>query len=498
MMCLFKPNTYDPKDWQCPKPSCRTVNFKKRLTCISCGARKPDGANRPLDDWRDGEKTSTGPWTCDACGTKNEGGAMYCMQCKMPSPDMKRAIEEEKAQRAMDEGRGGGLFDRQDPNDRNDWDSGDEEVDEFGRRKKKSAAAKAKPKASSQLADKHKAALERLKNKHAASKRDESPGPVEKSASLAKPQPKASLTPRTTGKGQEIMVLWRALARRTTCRRSFQPPVGRGGSLSMIRWSSSGMDMELLKTEIVDDVAVVRLLAPEGQFPWGTRIFEHRLNPLLIQQVNAALDVAERNGVNALTVIGDGRFFCNGMDLQYISANVAESTKIQADAEKLMSRILTFGVPTVAAINGHITAGGAMLGLAFDKRLMPADSPGLFFVPGIDIGLVYSAGMTELMKAKLPSTMWNDTLCMGKRYQSAELKANRVLEETPAASEFFDVALQLAKSLKSKGKDPKTRETMHGIKNNLYKDAVALLGQKVQDMGFADGTFDATGRPRKS
>ena len=38
--------------------------------------------------------------------------------------------------------------------------------------------------------------------------------------------------------------------------------------------------------------------------------------------------------------------------------------------------ILTFGVPTVAAINGHITAGGAMLGLAFDKRLMPADSPG--------------------------------------------------------------------------------------------------------------------------
>ncbi|CAE7619881.1 ECI1 [Symbiodinium sp. CCMP2592] len=295
------------------------------------------------------------------------------------------------------------------------------------------------------------------------------------------------------------MVLWRALARLTTRPSSLHPSAGRGGSLRpIIRWSSSGKDVELLKTEIVDDVAVVRLLAPEGQFPWGTRIFEHRINPMLIQQVNAALDVAEKNGVNALTVIGDGRFFCNGMDLQYISANVAESTKIQADAEKLMSRILTFGVPTVAAINGHITAGGAMLGLAFDKRLMPADSPGLFFVPGIDIGLVYSAGMTELMKAKLPSTMWNDTLCMGKRYESAELKANGVLEETPAASEFFEVALQLAKSLKSKGKDPKTRETMHGIKNNLYKDAVALLGQKVQDMGFADGTFDATGRPRKA
>lgn len=164
-MCLFKPNTYDPKDWQCPKPSCRTVNFKKRQTCISCGARKPEGSNRPLDDWRDGEKISMGPWTCSECSSKNEGGAMYCMQCKQPSPDMKRAIEEEKQQRAADEGRGGGLFDRQDPNDRNAWDSDDEEVDEFGRRKKSAktrstAKARGAPSESKgqARADKHKAA----------------------------------------------------------------------------------------------------------------------------------------------------------------------------------------------------------------------------------------------------------------------------------------------------------------------------------------------------
>eukprot|EP00913_Durusdinium_trenchii_P014425 g13530.t2 len=85
-----------------------------RQTCISCGARKPEGTNRPLDDWRDGEKISMGPWSCSECLSKNEGGAMYCMQCKQPSPEMKRAIEEEKQQRAADEGRGGGLFDRQD------------------------------------------------------------------------------------------------------------------------------------------------------------------------------------------------------------------------------------------------------------------------------------------------------------------------------------------------------------------------------------------------
>jgi len=208
-MCLFKPNTYDPKDWQCPKPSCRTVNFKKRMTCISCGARKPDGNHRPLDDWRDGEKHATGPWDCDQCHTHNEPGAFYCVQCKRPSAEMMVMMEEEKSRRSAEEGRGGGLYDRQDPNDKKQWDSDGEEFDEFGRRKKKknrssSAAAAAafrrseptadgapcgktaaKPSAGEAeanganrtvaplgpLADKHKAALERLRNKHATSGR---------------------------------------------------------------------------------------------------------------------------------------------------------------------------------------------------------------------------------------------------------------------------------------------------------------------------------------
>lgn len=263
-------------------------------------------------------------------------------------------------------------------------------------------------------------------------------------------------------------------------------------------FSDSGQaPLELLKTEIVDDVAVVTLLTSEGQLPWGTRVQEHRINPWLLQQLNAALDAAEKAGVQAVVVTGDGKFFCNGMDLPYIKANVTESTNIQMEAELLLSRILTFRTPTIAAINGHWTAAGAMLGLAFDVRVMPSDGKGLMFVPGIDIGLVYSAGMTELMKAKLPQCLWSDTLCFAKRFQCAELLAHGVVNEAPPAGELIAKALEVAKGLKSKGKDEKTRETLHGIKQNLYSGAVAVLGREVQDMGFATGTFTATGRAAK-
>merc|ERR1719189_763084 len=136
------------------------------------------------------------------------------------------------------------------------------------------------------------------------------------------------------------------------------------------------------------------------------------------------------------------------MDLQYITANVSQSTQIQTAAEELLSRILTLNVPTVAALNGHFTAAGAMLGLAFDVRVMPSDGKGLFFVPGIDIGLVYSVGMTELMRAKMPQPLWNDALCMARRFQCEELLRHGIVNAAPPTAQLREAALEMATELR--------------------------------------------------
>ena len=92
------------------------------------------------------------------------------------------------------------------------------------------------------------------------------------------------------------------------------------------------------------------------------------------------------------------------MDLLWIDANLDDANALQADAEKLMARIVAFPLPTVAAVGGHFTAAGGMLGLCFRYRIMNADR-GYFFVPAIDLGLVYSPGMTSLMMRKTPFSM---------------------------------------------------------------------------------------------
>merc|ERR1712216_305237 len=238
-------------------------------------------------------------------------------------------------------------------------------------------------------------------------------------------------------------------------------------------------------TRLEDHVFVITL-GGSGITPWGTALEEHRINPGTVAALEEALDTAlAHDSVQAVLVRHEGKFFSNGMDLKYIEANPGEAThSLQVGAERLMAKLLTFPVPTVAAIKGHFTAAGAMLGLSFDKRVMRADR-GYFFVPAIDIGLVYSPGQTELMKAKTPQSMHVDTLAFAKRYTAKDLHPLGVVDQIAPEADVDRIALEMAKELCAKGKNALYRQAMHGIKKNLYSEAYRLLtSNTIQGMGF--------------
>jgi enoyl-CoA hydratase/carnithine racemase len=68
--------------------------------------------------------------------------------------------------------------------------------------------------------------------------------------------------------------------------------------------------------------------------------------------------------------------------------------------EELLARVAALPMVTVAAIQGHAFAAGAMLTLACDFRVMRADR-GFWCLPEADIGLAFSAGMTALIQSRL-------------------------------------------------------------------------------------------------
>eukprot|EP00929_Paragymnodinium_shiwhaense_P082322 TRINITY_DN43344_c0_g1_i1.p1 TRINITY_DN43344_c0_g1~~TRINITY_DN43344_c0_g1_i1.p1 ORF type:complete len:188 (+),score=41.04 TRINITY_DN43344_c0_g1_i1:143-706(+) len=169
------PGTYDPKDWKCP--GCKTLNFKKRQSCLACATPKPREVREPMTDWRSGKKDCTGnthaDWTCRLCGQFNFSSKRDCEKCGKPNPAANSAALSRGGDPDARAGSGGGHFDRPDPEDnsaRKEYNSDDEEYDEFGRKKKKKqpgADAGAAP-GKKGMSAKQQAALERLKGKTAA------------------------------------------------------------------------------------------------------------------------------------------------------------------------------------------------------------------------------------------------------------------------------------------------------------------------------------------
>src|SRR5665811_404494 len=100
---------------------------------------------------------------------------------------------------------------------------------------------------------------------------------------------------------------------------------------------------------------------------------ENRLNESFVGEVNEALDKVENAGLpTALVTTGAGKFYSNGLDLDWLGT-AADPGGFMDEVHRLLFRVLTFPAVTVAAVNGHAFAAGAMLATAHDFMIMRSD-----------------------------------------------------------------------------------------------------------------------------
>src|SRR5947209_16138703 len=89
---------------------------------------------------------------------------------------------------------------------------------------------------------------------------------------------------------------------------------------------------------------------------------ENRFNRDSIDALHGALDRVERaDGPVALVTTGDGKFYSNGLDLDWLmsSASGRSTATFIDDVHRLFGRVHGFAGVTVAAVNGHAYAAGA-------------------------------------------------------------------------------------------------------------------------------------------
>jgi enoyl-CoA hydratase/carnithine racemase len=197
---------------------------------------------------------------------------------------------------------------------------------------------------------------------------------------------------------------------------------------------------------------------------------ENRFHPDWIAQVSDALDQAEAvEGPRALVTVAQGKFWSNGLDLEWVGAHPGEMTFYLAAAQSLLARMLVFPAPTVAAIQGHCFAAGAMLALAHDFRVMRADR-GFFCLPEVDLGMSFTTGMSALVQARLTPAAAHTAMITGRRYGGTEALAAGLVDQVADEGQVTAAAMDLAAPLAAKD-----GATIGLIKTGMYGPVVHAL-----------------------
>jgi enoyl-CoA hydratase/carnithine racemase len=203
---------------------------------------------------------------------------------------------------------------------------------------------------------------------------------------------------------------------------------------------------------------------------------ENRFNRTFVDAMNEALDSVEKSsGAAALvTTGGEDKFYSNGLDLAWLTVDgQAEAPEFIKTVLKFLGRVMAFPVPTVAAINGHAFAAGAMLALAHDFRVMRADR-GFFCLPEVDINIPFAPGMTALIKSRLTPNVFRYSLLTGARMGGVAAKEMGIVDEALPADDVLPRAIACVSPLANKN-----RHTYGTIKRGMYADALTLLEQGV-------------------
>ena len=123
----------------------------------------------------------------------------------------------------------------------------------------------------------------------------------------------------------------------------------------------------------------------------------------VIAKLNGYLDEVEAStGPAVLVTIGTGTTrFSTGFDLKFWAKELGNPLVSISKMQLLLNRFMTLPVPTMAVINGHAYAGGLILALVHDFRVM-AKGKGRICLSELALGLPLPPAYNAYCSATLP------------------------------------------------------------------------------------------------
>ncbi|HZU96721.1 MAG TPA: enoyl-CoA hydratase/isomerase family protein [Planctomycetota bacterium] len=161
----------------------------------------------------------------------------------------------------------------------------------------------------------------------------------------------------------------------------------------------------------------------------------------LFEELGRALDSVS----SPVVLTGTGSIFSAGVDLfRVLQGGRPYGERFLPLLSDVARKLFTFPRPVIAALNGHAIAGGCVLALACDRRLM---SGGKIGVPELLVGVPFPAMPLELLRAALTPRVFRDVVLSGRTVPPDEAVALGLVDEVVPADSLVDRACEAAARL---------------------------------------------------
>ncbi|KAH7032978.1 ClpP/crotonase-like domain-containing protein [Microdochium trichocladiopsis] len=178
------------------------------------------------------------------------------------------------------------------------------------------------------------------------------------------------------------------------------------------------------------------------------------------------------------------KFYSNGLDLTLL---LNQPGFAQENIYPLWRRFLTYPMPTVALLNGHTFAGGAMLAMHQDYRVF-SEPKGYLCLNELEFGAPLLPPMASVFREKLPAPTFRKLILEAHRFGAKEALDAGIVDKVGG----LDAALELIRDLKLTTKAATGAYGM--LKEEMYRESVALLDARGADFVEPNMRFGAAKR----
>jgi len=232
---------------------------------------------------------------------------------------------------------------------------------------------------------------------------------------------------------------------------------------------------------IVDGIALIRFATGKA----------NAIDAEFLATLNALLDRAAQQDARALVITGHDKYFSGGLAVPaLVELDRPRMTQFLEQFYAAMLRLFAWPTPVVAAINGHAVAGGCVIALQADVRIMAA-AAGKIGLNEAQLGVGLPALVVESLRLQVPAPALLPIALEGKLFAPDEARALGLVHEVVAPEQLETRALERARELATL-----PASGFSEIKHSVRRPAIEIIERTArQDTErWLDNWFSPTGR----